>query len=69
VPLDAPLTTDERVLVDLTDGVATLTSNRPDEPDAIDTETHRILGGLAPELEDGADRSPGRRQRGPGHRG
>ena len=39
-----------RVLVDVTDGVATVTLNRPEKLNALDLETYRILSSLADEL-------------------
>lgn len=46
--MDAPR--DDRVLVDVTDGLARVTLNRPDKLNAIDVETYRILDALADEL-------------------
>jgi 2-(1,2-epoxy-1,2-dihydrophenyl)acetyl-CoA isomerase len=42
--------TTERVLVDVSDGVATVTLNRPGKLNALDLETYRILSSLADEL-------------------
>ena len=42
--------TAERVLVDVADGVATVTLNRPGKLNALDLETYRILSALADEL-------------------
>ena len=44
------MTHDERVLLDVTDGLATVTLNRPEKLNAIDYETYVILSGLADEL-------------------
>ncbi len=43
--------TDDRVLVDVVDGLATVTLNRPDKLNALDIETYRILYALADEFE------------------
>jgi 2-(1,2-epoxy-1,2-dihydrophenyl)acetyl-CoA isomerase len=41
---------DDRVLVEVTDGLARVTLNRPDKLNAIDIETYRILDALADEF-------------------
>ena len=42
--------TAQRVLVDVTGGVATVTLNRPEKLNALDLETYRILSSLADDL-------------------
>jgi 2-(1,2-epoxy-1,2-dihydrophenyl)acetyl-CoA isomerase len=44
------MTGGDRVLLDVTDGLATVTLNRPGKLNAIDHETYVILSGLADEL-------------------
>ena len=44
------MTGSDRVLLDVTDGLATVTLNRPEKLNAIDYETYVILSGLADEL-------------------
>ena len=45
----------DRVLLDVVDGLATVTLNRPDRLNALDIETYHALDALADELESRAD--------------
>jgi 2-(1,2-epoxy-1,2-dihydrophenyl)acetyl-CoA isomerase len=48
--VEASGSTPERVLVKVVDGLATVTLNRPEKLNALDTETYRILSSLADDL-------------------
>jgi 2-(1,2-epoxy-1,2-dihydrophenyl)acetyl-CoA isomerase len=48
--MDGSGSTPDRVLVEVADGLATVTLNRPEKLNALDVETYRILSSLADEL-------------------
>ena len=53
--MDSSGSTPDRVLVEVADGLATVTLNRPEKLNALDVETYRILSSLADELAERED--------------